>query len=89
MPLSIDNRYIEKSKIVYKTMILNNFSKWFAKLKVGQKISFGYAINLGLVIVGTTSGLGVMHYYQHQAQSIEEDALEEYQLLTRLQTDLL
>ncbi|BDA69758.1 two-component sensor histidine kinase [Calothrix sp. PCC 7716] len=70
-------------------MIINNFNKWFTKLKVGQKISFGYAISLGLVIVGTVSGLGMTHYYQYQAQAIEEDALEEYQLLTRLQIDLL
>ncbi|RUS97057.1 hypothetical protein DSM106972_086070 [Dulcicalothrix desertica PCC 7102] len=70
-------------------MIIKKFSKWFIKLKVGQKISFGYAISLGLIIVGTVSGLGVTHYYQYQAQTIEEDALEEYQLLTRLQIDFL
>jgi signal transduction histidine kinase len=70
-------------------MALLNFNQWFGKLQVGQKIGFGYAVSLGLVIVGTTSGLGLTHYYQHQAQIVEADALEEYQLLTHLQTDFL
>ncbi|WP_193194958.1 ATP-binding protein [Nostoc sp. MG11] len=70
-------------------MALFKVGQWFEKLKVGQKIGLGYALTLGLTIVGTTLGVGLTHYYQQVAQEIEEDALEEYQLLTRLQTDLL
>lgn len=70
-------------------MTLFKVGQWFEKLKVGQKISLGYALTLGLTIVGTTLGVGLTHYYQYVAQEIQEDALEEYQLLTRLQTDLL
>jgi signal transduction histidine kinase len=70
-------------------MALFKVGQWFQKLKVGQKISLGYSLTLGLTIVGTTLGVGLTHYYQYVAQAIEEDSLEEYQLLTRLETDLL
>ncbi len=66
-----------------------NIRQWFGKLKIGQKINFGYAIVLGVGIVGTNIGIVTTQYYQNKDTQLEENILKEIQLLNRLHTNLL
>ncbi|MBW4668255.1 MAG: GHKL domain-containing protein [Cyanomargarita calcarea GSE-NOS-MK-12-04C] len=70
-------------------MVPLNIGQWFGKLKVGQKISLGYGMMLGVAIAGTTVGIVLTQYYQRQADAIEKDVLEEFKLTNRLQNSLL
>ncbi len=70
-------------------MVPLNIGQWFSKLKVGQKISFGYGMILTVAISGTTAGIGLTQYYQRQADAIEKDILEEFKLINSLQNSLL
>ncbi|NET90490.1 MAG: HAMP domain-containing protein [Kamptonema sp. SIO1D9] len=64
------------------TNLLNSF-------KVGQKISIGYGIALGIAIGGTTIGIVIGDRYQHQAWEKRRHAQAEIELLHRLQTSIL
>ncbi len=68
-------------------------TRWFAQiinsLSIGNKIKFGYAIALGVGILGTTIGLIVGDRYQQQALKQEENAFKEINLLHRLQASIL
>ncbi|MFW6295845.1 MAG: hypothetical protein ACOC04_01510, partial [Halothece sp.] len=62
---------------------------WFSRLRVGQKISLGYGLALGIAVVGTTTGIIIGDYYQRKAWVQEEHAQKEIALLHRLQTHVL
>lgn len=68
-------------------------TKWFLqiinRLSIGNKIKFGYAIALGVGILGTTMGLILGDRYQQQALRQEENAFKEINLLQRLQASIL
>jgi signal transduction histidine kinase len=70
-------------------MVSLDIGQWFGKLKVVQKISLGYGMMLGIAIAGTTAGIVLTQYYQYQANAIEKDVLEEFQLINNLQNNLL
>ncbi|MBD2250551.1 sensor histidine kinase [Nostoc parmelioides] len=59
------------------------------KLGVGQRISLGYAIALGIAVFGTVAGFSVGKSYLRQASEWEEHAREEMELLHHLQIDIL
>ncbi|MEM7770339.1 MAG: ATP-binding protein [Cyanobacteria bacterium P01_A01_bin.37] len=50
---------------------------WFNRLKVGPKISLGYAAALGIAMGGTIIGIAVGNSYQQQAQNLQADAIDE------------
>ena len=58
-------------------------------LKVGQKIALGYAIALGIAILGTGIGGLIGHYYENQAETQREDALKAISLPAKIQFNLL
>lgn len=68
-------------------------TKWCSQiinsLSIGKKIKFGYAIALGVGILGTTIGLVLGDRYQQQALKQEENAFKEINLLHRLQASIL
>jgi signal transduction histidine kinase len=64
-------------------------NQWLRQLRVGQKISFGYGLALGVAILGTTAGIVQGKYYQHQAYDKQEDALAELELINRLEIEAL
>lgn len=64
-------------------------NQWLRQLRVGQKISFGYGLALGVAILGTTAGIVQGNYYQHQAYEQQEDALAELELINRLEIEAL
>lgn len=59
------------------------------RLSIHKKISLGYAIALGIAVLGTTTGFVVGDYYQRQAKVLEEHAQEKIRLLHRLQAGIL
>ncbi len=59
---------------------------WLGRLKVGQKISLGYALVLGVAVIGTAIGFTVADHYQKEAQEKEEDAIEELYQVYRLKS---
>ncbi len=61
---------------------------WFGRLKVGQKICLGYAISLGIAFIGTSIGVAIGDRYQQKAWQGVRHALEEIELLYRLQAGI-
>lgn len=70
-------------------MLISSFNRWQRQLRVGQKISLGYGLALGVAVLGTTSGILLANYHQHQAREQQEDALVEYELINRLEIEAL
>jgi two-component system NtrC family sensor kinase len=59
------------------------------RLGVGQRISLGYGIALGIAVSGTVVGFGIGGNYHQQADQREEFIRDEVELLHRLQTGIL
>jgi hypothetical protein len=70
-------------------MLIFSVSRWLRQLRVGQKISLGYGLALGVAVLGTTSGILLANYYQDQAREQQEDALVEFELINRLEIEAL
>ncbi|NJO78307.1 MAG: HAMP domain-containing protein [Cyanobacteria bacterium RM1_2_2] len=70
-------------------MVNRRIKDWFHNLQVQQKIALGYGLSLGIAIVGTAIGILLTDQQQRWAEALGRDALEELQLLTRLQVDAL
>ena len=58
-------------------------------LSIGTKISGGYALAIGIAVIGTATGILIGEHYYDQARMYAEDAREEIRLLNRLETTLL
>jgi signal transduction histidine kinase len=58
-------------------------------LSISQKIGYGYALAIGLSILGTTGGLILGNYYQDQAQQQERVADQQHHLLSNLENATL
>ncbi|HIK06013.1 MAG TPA: HAMP domain-containing protein [Trichormus sp. M33_DOE_039] len=56
---------------------------------MAHKISWGYGIILGVVIIGTTIGIEIGDYFLWQAWQQAEHSRQETELLYRLETDIL
>jgi signal transduction histidine kinase/FixJ family two-component response regulator len=63
--------------------------RWLHRLKVGQKISLGYTIAIGIAVLGTTSGFIIGDRYREEAREKEEKAQQEVSLVGRLGTNML
>ncbi len=64
-------------------------NQWVNRLKLGQKIGYGYALALGIAVLGITTGFLVGDHYQHKAQLEKEDAAAELDLANRLKISML
>ncbi|MFP4120417.1 ATP-binding protein [Coleofasciculus sp.] len=54
-------------------------------LSISEKIGYGYALAIGISILGTTGGLILGNYYQDQAQQQERVADQQHHLLSNLE----
>lgn len=54
-------------------------------LSISQKIGYGYALAIGISILGTTGGLILGNYYPNQAQQQEQVADQQHHLLSNLE----
>ncbi len=68
---------------------LTRFKQWLHRLNISSKISFGYALTLGIALTGTIAGIAIGETYQQHSRNLIQDALQEINLLHKLQTDLL
>ena len=59
------------------------------RFKVGQRITIGFSLALGLAFAGTSIGIIAGNFYQRQAQEVETQVREEIGLLSQLQTGVL
>lgn len=62
---------------------------WLNQLKVGEKITLGYGVALGMAIAGTATGITLGNQYQQAALEQQVHAQEETELLSGLQTGVL
>lgn len=62
---------------------------WFCRLSVAQKIGFGYAIAIGVGVLGTVTGTFIGDYYQEQAVKKERYVDEEVELFNELKSAFL
>jgi two-component system, NtrC family, sensor kinase len=74
-------------------VVQSNRKGWFSRLtnglSVGNKIKCGYALALGVGVLGTTIGLILGDHYQEKALQEQQNAFKELNLLYRLQTGIL
>lgn len=59
------------------------------RLKIGTKISLGYALSFGIAVIGTSAGLLLGESYSQLAYNREQQTGEQVRLFTRLQTAVL
>lgn len=59
------------------------------KLSVGQRIALGYMIAVGIAVSGTVAGFSIGNYYHRQASEHEKHVRSEFELLHRLQRNIL
>ena len=67
----------------------NQFISWLACLRVRQKITWGYALSLGVAVLGTGLGILIADHQQKLALAKVDDVLEELNIISRLQADVL
>ena len=65
------------------------FNKWFGNLKVGHKIGLGYTVALGIAVIGSITGVLIGDSFHQKAIYQEEDANEEFRLISTLNLELL
>lgn len=70
-------------------MLKGKIHQWLNQLQVRQKIGIGYGLVLGIAVIGTTTGIFVGEFYQHEALEQEDLADETNNLLAKFQYDLL
>ncbi|BAY81233.1 two-component sensor histidine kinase [Calothrix parasitica NIES-267] len=61
----------------------------FHKLSVAKKIGFGYAIAIGVGVLGSFTGTFIGDYFQHQAMEVERQVDEEVELFNELKSAIL
>jgi two-component system, NtrC family, sensor kinase len=66
-----------------------SFHNWFSRLKVGHKISLGYAAALGLAVGGTLFGVILGELYHEPAVEKEEQSQEENLIINQLHKSFL
>ena len=67
----------------------NQFIYWLRCLQVRQKITLGYALSLGVAVVGTGIGIFIADYEQKLAIAKVDDVLEELDMISDLQVNAL
>jgi signal transduction histidine kinase len=86
---NINNKHSPEPVSNSSKLCKNRFSQWLNNLKVGQKISFGYIVALGIAVVGTSTGIFIAERLQHNAWEQEDHSQEMIELLNRLQITVL
>jgi diguanylate cyclase (GGDEF)-like protein len=66
-----------------------SFQTWLSRLRIGDRIAWGYGLALTVAVVGTGVGLAIGDYYHQLAIAKLEDAVKEDQSLDLLQNSFL
>ncbi len=78
----------KKTLLQHSTINLSWLKGRFNHLRIGQKISYGYALAIGIAILGTGAGLRLGDYFHKQALVQVNVAQQQQQLLQNLQNTL-
>lgn len=81
----------------YKSIITPNSSfkglflyvTWFRRLSIAKKIGLGYAIAIGVSVLGTITGTLIGDYYQYRAVLKERTVDEEVELFNEFKSSIL
>jgi two-component system NtrC family sensor kinase len=82
------DRSVKKKVFQNSSINLNWLRERFNHLRIGQKISYGYALAIGIAILGTGAGLKVGDYFRKQALIQVNVAGQQQQLLQNLQNSV-
>lgn len=93
-PLNPLFQKIEPIKFLEKLPELAKFEKaglrrWLRQLPVGQKISLGYLLTVGIAASGAAIGVFTGHIYEQKALEHRQDVVAEMQLPSLIQTHLM
>ncbi|MEG4046509.1 ATP-binding protein [Microcoleus sp. Pol17_C1] len=77
--------YAQKHLLPTSTINLTGLKAECNHLRIGQKISYGYALAIGIAILGTGAGLRLGDYFRKQALVQVNVAQQQQQLLQNLQ----
>ena len=72
-----------------KPTALKAKQRFLNRFKVGERITIGFSLALGLAFAGTSAGIAIGNFYQRKAQIVEQQVREEIILLSQLQTGVL
>jgi signal transduction histidine kinase len=75
--------------LAFPVLTLDSLKRLTRRLSIGAKISCGYALVLGVAVLGMAVGITIGDNYQQQASEQVKDALEEIYFVNRLETALL
>ena len=89
MNKSSENNYksIMTSNSSFKSLFL--YVTWFRRLSIAKKIGLGYAIAIGVSVLGTIAGTLIGDYYQYRAILKERTVDEEVELFNELKSSIL
>ncbi len=85
-PENLDNSGITSDALFES---LSRDIPWFRRLSVRKKIAFGYAIAIGVSVLGTVTGTFIGDYYEKKAAEAERHVDEEVELFNDLQSSIL
>ncbi|MEG4939579.1 ATP-binding protein [Microcoleus sp. F4-D5] len=77
--------YVQKPLLQTSTINLTGLKAGCNRLRIGQKISYGYALAIGIAILGTGAGLKLGDYFRKQALVQVNFDQQQQQLLQNLQ----
>ncbi|MEG4442997.1 ATP-binding protein [Microcoleus sp. AT9_B5] len=77
--------YAHKKLLQTSTINITGLKAEYNHLRLGQKISYGYALAIGIAILGTGAGLRLGDYFRKQALVQVNVAQEQQQMLQNLQ----
>jgi signal transduction histidine kinase len=75
--------------LAFPVLTLDSLKRLTRRLSIGAKISCGYALVLGVAVLGMAVGITIGDNYQQQASEQVKDALEEIYFVNRLERALL
>ncbi|MFB8794946.1 MAG: hypothetical protein U7126_12165 [Microcoleus sp.] len=87
-PAKID-KYTDKNSSQNVSMQPNCLKQIFSRLRIGQKIGYGYALAIGIAILGTGMGMKVGDYFRKQALIQLNVAQQQQELLQNFQNTVL
>ncbi|WP_019487160.1 sensor histidine kinase [Kamptonema sp. PCC 6506] len=73
----------------YSVYFLKRIPQFLSSLSINQKIGYGYAVSIGIAVLGTGAGLALGDYYQRQAKEKLERTHQQQTLLSELQNEVL
>ncbi|MEG4203974.1 ATP-binding protein [Microcoleus sp. Pol7_A1] len=80
-----EKHYAQKHLLQTSTININGLKSECNHLRIGQKISYGYALAISIAILGTGAGLRLGDYFRKQALVQVNVAQQQQQLLQNLQ----